>query len=45
MITYSFIHYKYFLKLNINFEDVSWFSEKVMIKFHEKVTHDLCLVI
>ena len=36
MIKYSFIHYKDFLKLNINFEDVSWFSEKVMIKFYEK---------
>jgi len=36
MIKYSFNHYKNFLKLNINFEDVSWFSEKVMIKFHEK---------
>jgi len=36
MITYSFIQNKDFFKLNINFEDVSWFSEKVMIKFHEK---------
>jgi len=33
MITYSFNYYKDFLKLNIDFEDVLWFSEKVMIKF------------
>ena len=36
MFTYSFIHYKDFLKLNINFEDVSWFSKKVMKKYHEE---------
>jgi hypothetical protein len=34
--TYSFIHPNGFRKLNINFEDVSWFIEKVMIKLHEK---------
>jgi hypothetical protein len=33
---YSFIHSNDFLKLNINFKDVSWFTEKVMLKFHEK---------
>jgi len=28
----------------MNFEEVSWFSEKVMIKFHEEC-RDLCVVI
>jgi len=45
MITYSFIHFKYFLKINLNFKDVSWLIEKIMIKFQEKnATWHMCSI-